>query len=165
MGKLISQGVSRSEVVGDARLEGGIDSQIEEVKVTILGHTNIKNDLNCFVIWLINCNLILQIDISCREEKLQRVQGKMLSPKTTWRLETLLRNTRKILTRVRFAVTSTTKQSIYYLIILDLLKENKERFWIQMLKLESKKFWLSFVKFVNHPLYIKKILHWITIAC
>merc|ERR1719334_557217 len=32
MGKLISQGASRSEVVGAARLEGGSDSQIEEVK-------------------------------------------------------------------------------------------------------------------------------------
>ena len=33
MGKLISQGASKSEVVGAARLEGGSDSQIEEVKV------------------------------------------------------------------------------------------------------------------------------------
>jgi len=32
MGKLISQGASRSEVVGAARLEGGSDSKIEEVK-------------------------------------------------------------------------------------------------------------------------------------
>merc|ERR1711872_1085524 len=32
MGKLISQGASRSEVVGAARLEGGSDSEIEEVK-------------------------------------------------------------------------------------------------------------------------------------
>jgi len=32
MGKLISQGASRSEVVGAARLEGGSESQIEEVK-------------------------------------------------------------------------------------------------------------------------------------
>merc|ERR1712198_523627 len=32
MGKLISQGGSRSEVVGAARLEGGSESQIEEVK-------------------------------------------------------------------------------------------------------------------------------------
>lgn len=32
MGKLISQGASRSEVVGAARLQGGSDSQIEEVK-------------------------------------------------------------------------------------------------------------------------------------
>lgn len=32
MGKLISQGASRSEVVGAARLEGGTDSKIEEVK-------------------------------------------------------------------------------------------------------------------------------------
>merc|ERR1719284_87534 len=32
MGKLISQGASRSEVVGAARIEGGMDGQIEEVK-------------------------------------------------------------------------------------------------------------------------------------
>ena len=45
MGKLISQGASRSEVVGAARLEGGSDSQIEEVKVTTLCRKTIKNDL------------------------------------------------------------------------------------------------------------------------
>jgi len=32
IGKLISQGASRSEVVGAARIEGGMDGQIEEVK-------------------------------------------------------------------------------------------------------------------------------------
>ena len=44
MGKLISQGSIRSEVVGAARLEGGADSQIEEVKVTILCSSNTKNN-------------------------------------------------------------------------------------------------------------------------
>ena len=45
IGKLISQGASRSEVVGAARLEGGSDSQIEEVKVTALCRKTTKNVL------------------------------------------------------------------------------------------------------------------------
>ena len=48
MGKLISQGASKSEVVGAARLEGGSDSQIEEVKVTTLCRTNTKINLSDF---------------------------------------------------------------------------------------------------------------------
>ena len=45
MGKLISQGASRSEVVGAARLEGGSDSKIEEVKVTFLCRKTTEDDL------------------------------------------------------------------------------------------------------------------------
>ena len=52
MGKLISQGASRSEVVGAARLEGGSDSQIEEVKVTTLCRKTIKNDLIMLLDWV-----------------------------------------------------------------------------------------------------------------
>ena len=37
MGKLISQGASRSEIVGAARQQEVGPSQIEEVKVTFLG--------------------------------------------------------------------------------------------------------------------------------
>ena len=36
IGKLISQGASRSEVVGATRIEGGMDGQIKEVKVRII---------------------------------------------------------------------------------------------------------------------------------
>ena len=53
MGKLISQGASRSEVVGAARLEGGTDSKIEEVKVTFLCRKTTEDDLICDLVSII----------------------------------------------------------------------------------------------------------------
>ena len=57
IGKLISQGASRSEVVGAARIEGWMDGQIEEVKVRIRCRKILKLILQD--IRLSSCNSIL----------------------------------------------------------------------------------------------------------